>query len=522
MTPETPQKPIDEPSAGKLRGNRFSLLSHDLRSALSDVMGGLRLIDGERLDPENKAHFERVSAASEALVRLFEKSVADDGEMQPDRLTQASNIMLTDFLEDVRRRWRDHADEKGIAFEVETEENLPAILTLDRVSLDRVIANLVGNSVKFTDEGRVTLSVQCMDDRALVFRITDTGPGLSEAAQACLFEYGGRPPETDKPGTGLGLYIAKELSAVLDAELKVANRSEGGVEALLRIPHAAWFDRSLRRNGNAEQKPGAAVDLSGLRILLAEDNKTNQLVATQMLGAMGAEYSVASDGLEALELIQAEHFDLALLDIEMPRMSGLELIRAVRAMPAPTSEMPLVALTAYVMREHRERIYAAGAEGIIAKPLMSIEELGQAVLDYYNGTKSRIGKVVTHSEEAEQETEEVVNRQVFDNLVETIGSESTAELLSKLQADTDSVAEGLGRGRQNLDLVLIRSQTHILISVAGAIGAARVQNLAQKLNSAANRKEAAEIDGLCRECLSGLADLQAFILDEQAKIAPAV
>ncbi|MFT6696069.1 MAG: two-component system aerobic respiration control sensor histidine kinase ArcB, partial [Paracoccaceae bacterium] len=345
--------------------------------------------------------------------------------------------------------------------------------------------------------------------------------GFSPEALERLFEYQGRPDRADKPGSGLGLYIAKELSGVLGAELAISNRAVGGAEAQLTIPHSTWFDRALRREGKSHQLvQNKQVDLSGLRILLAEDNKTNQLVATQMLRSMGAEFAVASDGIEAFEMLGRERFDLALLDIEMPRMTGLELIKAVRSMPAPVCNMPLVALTAYVMREHRERIYGAGADGIIAKPVMSITELGLAILGYMNGTKSRMRMEPTNSTDAAQATDMIVDQDVFATLVETIGQDSLSELLGKLLADTDSVAEGIGLGRKSLDLAEIRSQTHILVSVAGAIGAQPLQHVAQRLNTAANRQDAAEVDDLCGECLSGLKALQGFILAQQDKAAP--
>ena len=521
MTREKPDDPARAEPGGGVRRDQFFLLSHDLRSALSDVLGGVRLINKDRLDQETREHFDRIAAAGEALVRLLNKTQSDDPDPTLGMVTQPSNLNLGTLLADTRRRWTDRAHEKNISFSVDAATSLPAIITVDRVALERVIANLIGNAIKFTDRGHVVLRVHCDDAQALCFEVSDDGPGLSSGSVARLFQYQGRPADTGKPGTGLGLYIAKELTDLLGGALTVANNTDKGARATLLLPHSAWFDRSLRKSGKPVSRENMkAVDLSGLTILLAEDNKTNQLVATQMLGAMGARYMVASDGLEALDLIENHRFDLALLDIEMPRMSGLELIKAVRSMPAPVSSMPLVALTAYVMREHRERIYGAGADGIIAKPLMSIEELGHAVLDHFNGTKMRkapepdadSGDIPTNSD--------AVDRKIFDNLVETIGAESTAELLSKLQADTDTVAEGLVRGRQSLDLAEIRSQTHILISVAGAIGATRLQHIAQRLNAAANRYEAKEVDSLCKTCLSGLAELQGFILLEQAKALP--
>ena len=496
--------------------DRMSLLSHDLRSALSDILGGVQLINKDQFDQPTLEHFDRISAAGETLARLLNKMLTDEPSTGAGMVTQPGNLNLADFLTDISRRWTDRAHEKNIKFSVVTESALPAIVTVDRVGLERVIANLVGNAIKFTDAGQVTLSVKCTEDRALNFKLTDEGPGLSDASIAKLFQYEGRPTDTPKPGTGLGLFIAKELAGMLGAELSVRNNDGVGVAAELRLPHEAWFDRSLRKSGKA---PGGVsrgpVDLSAMKILLAEDNKTNQLVATQMLGAMGATFRVASDGLEALELLETESFDLALLDIEMPRMSGLELIKTVRSMPTPLCNMPLVALTAYVMREHRERIYGAGADGIIAKPLMSIEELGQAILDYYDGAKSRELPEPDPTIQDPVADDTVVDRQIFDNLVEIIGAETKAELLSKLQADTDTVAEGLTRGRQSLDLAEIRSQTHILISVAGAIGATTLQHIAQRLNAAANRREAKEVDSLCKTCLIALAELQGFILREQ-------
>lgn len=527
MTPEKPDDPIETASALPER-NPFSLVSHDLRSALSDILGGLHLVDDSRLDDETRAHFDRIAAAGESLARMLDKTLSEmPSRLNDQSITHAVNVDLRDFLNDVRRRWSDVAADKGVRFSVEVPSPLPAVATLDRVSLERIIANLVGNAIKFTDVGAVELTVTCHQDRTLCFCIRDDGPGLSAAALSRLYEYAGRPEGAAKPGSGLGLHIARELADLIGASLDVRNRDDGksGTAAELHLPHSAWFDRSLRRESPAAapvNNDDHAISLVGMNILLAEDNKTNQLVATQMLAAMGATFGVASDGLEALQMLEADQYDLALLDIEMPRMSGLELIKTIRSRPAPLCDMPLVALTAYVMREHRERIFAVGADGIIAKPLMSIADLGRDILDHYQQRRPHDAQTNdTNPTPEPQKVRATVDRAIFDNLVDTIGPDSTAELLDKLQIDTDAVAEGLSRGRRNLDLAEIRSQTHILISVAGAIGATRLQYLAQRLNTAANRPAAADgLAELCDECLSGLSDLQAFIMAEQAGTAP--
>ncbi len=524
MTPEKPDNatgPKQDQGPDQITpGARTSLLSHDLRSALADILGGLRLIDHDRLDGETRAHFDRIEVAGEAMARLLDTSLAPECSGPHQAQSQLVNLNLAEFIEDIRKRWSARAKEQGLSFRIEKSSALPAIVTLDRVTLERVVSNLLGNAIKFSDTGEVLLSVACQPDDSLILTIRDQGPGISRTALAHLFEFEGRPGDTDKPGTGLGLFIAKELSGQMGASLKLSNRRSGGCEAVLRLPHDRWFNRSLRRGlARDETVSSPQVDLSGLRILLAEDNKINQLVATQMLGSLGADYVVASDGLEALEMLEHETFDLALLDIEMPRMTGLELIRVVRAMPSPLADMPLVALTAYVMREHRERIYAAGADGIIAKPVTNIADLGRHLLEILQRATERVEAAPQSPPEGPMNAgSDVVDRQVFDTLIETIGADSTGELLEKLQVDADSVAEGLGRGRETLDLTEIRAQTHILVSVAGAIGAGSLQRTAQRLNAAANREDADEVDALCATCLAGLAALQGFIHDEQEKV----
>lgn len=507
---------------------RFGLLAHDILSALSEVVGGVRLLDRTAVDDEGKIQLDRITASGEALARLLETVLADDDNVKVDKKPAARNINLARFLEDTEHRWTGLAREKGIEFKIEKTISLPAIITLDRNALDRIIANLVSNGIKYTDKGQVSLHVSCSAENLLCFKVSDQGRGFSKAAFAQAFEYKGRPTGNSKPGIGMGLFIARDLSIGIGGKVLARNREGGGATVSLCLPHKAWFDRKLLRDQNiVATVSDTPPDLSHLNILLAEDNATNQMVATQMLTAMNAKCQVAADGLEALHILEHETFDIVLLDIEMPRMSGLELIKKIRATPGAKSQMTLIALTAYVMRDHRERIYSSGADGIIAKPLMRLEDLGNGILEFHNRKILDLGPIEDGPETACDDhlpggTAEVVDRQVFDALVEIIGPDSSLELFGKLQADTESVAQGIDLGRRNLDLKEIRAQTHILISVAGAIGATRLQTMAQRLNRAANQQDAQEIDKLCKSCLTGLADLQDFISLEQDKASPPV
>lgn len=231
--------------------------------------------------------------------------------------------------------------------------------------------------------------------------------------------------------------------------------------------------------------------LDGLKVLLAEDNPTNQLVATQMLESLGASVEVANDGAEALEMVDGAEFDLLLIDIEMPRVSGIELIRRLRARDDEVAAKPMIALTAYVMREHRAAIDAAGADGVIAKPILSIEQFGIEIRRYMRHCAAGLDDTVAAPAGGDQATAPVIDRSVYETLAETIGPTAMAELLEKVVADTRSAQGRLERASDPIDLDEIRAVSHILISVAGAIGARQVQDQAREINTASLAGDAA-------------------------------
>ncbi len=502
------------PTEATAPGEQFSLLSHDLRSALADILGGVRLIDRGRLDDATRAQIDRIEAAGQVLVGLLDAEPTGGALDGMSATRPPTALELNGFLDLIRKRWSARASEKGLVFSISKAEHLPRIVTLDRVTLERVIGNLISNAVKFTDQGKVVLKVSLENDASLCFRVCDDGPGMSPQALEHLFRYAARPGGTRKPGSGLGLYIAKALASQIGGKLEIANRAEGGAEAIFRIPATVWA-ASNSEFPVVESPP----DLTGLRILVAEDNLTNQMVVAHMIEAMGADFALAADGREALALARAGHFDLALLDIEMPRMNGLELIHALRAAPPPLCDMPLVALTAYVMREHRDRIHAAGADGIISKPILSLSAFGNEIRRHLGRNRASAAPGPTTGADR---TDGLVDRMVYDRLIDTIGPGARGELLDKLRIDATAVARGLRRGLNAGDMAIIREHTHVLISVAGAIGARRLQDAAQRLNAAARRKASDEVADLCTTCLEGLDALQTFIHAESQTMNPGI
>lgn len=252
------------------------------------------------------------------------------------------------------------------------------------------------------------------------------------------------------------------------------------------------------------------MSLNGLKILLAEDNPTNQMVAVQMLESLGAEVALAVDGAEALDMLQQEEYDVALIDIEMPRISGIDLIRRVRDADEPLRQMPLIALTAYVMREHRAAIEDAGADGIIAKPILSIEQFGEEILEHI---KSR-GPFTPLSEAtapAKDDQPAKMDLQTYDALRSSFEPETFVELTEKIRTDVSSARERISTACKTGDLEELRGATHILVSVAGVIGAHRLQELAQCLNSAGHRTDIASIEQDGPELVAEAARVLTFV-----------
>ncbi len=270
---------------------------------------------------------------------------------------------------------------------------------------------------------------------------------------------------------------------------------------------------------------GFDVMLDGLRVLLAEDNPTNQMVATQMLESLGASVTIANDGAEALEIVEAGDFDLILVDIEMPRVSGIELLRRLRARDDSLTEKPMVALTAYVMREHRAAIAAAGADGVIAKPIRSIEQFGSEIRQYMHKRPAPSANPPGSQGASAQGTEAsdpnpdvsglpVIDRGIYDTLAETIGASAMDELLEKVVSDTQNALDRLIKAEDPLDLGEVRAVSHILNSVAGAIGAQRVQDAASAVNAAAQQADSAETAKHLPHLTGNIGDMLAQISEQ--------
>ncbi len=471
-------------------------------------MSGLSLIDLESLKPAQQEQLVRAAAAADKLSWLVEALLEE--KPGPEDLVE-----IAELIEFLRRRFTGEARQVGMNLFITVEAGTPRFLTVSMIDMTRMVGNLISNGIRHGKAGTVRMSVENTPSQGVAFRILDEGPGMDAPRLNQVVRKSTRQLGSVRSKSGIGFAIVRELAEKHSAQTTFGNRPEGGFEAVLQFPSRLCSNTNPTARGVSSVRP-ATVDLSGVRILLAEDNPTNQMVATQMLTKLRAQVSIASDGIEALEQFEAEAFDLLVVDIEMPRLSGLDVIRSIRSRRDGRANTPIVALTAYAMREHQERIAEAGANGLISKPISSIEALGKALAAHLVPVR---GEIISGDQalKPDDPAGSAVNIATFEALRQTIGHDMMAELMDKVIADLLSAARNLTAAQELLDRPAIRSASHILISVAGAIGATRLQSSARELNMVAHSGTTDDILLQLGKCLSEIDAAVVFARNERSR-----
>lgn len=468
----------------------MELLAHDVRAAVSDVIGGLRLIDPDDLSEAAREQVSRIHVASELLARLVEEMLVEHPSQHtaPD----AGVLNLPRFLDDELRRWHGAARPTGTRVSLDCADNLPKLVNLNGLHLRRILANLMGNALRHAPGGDVMLGAGRYADGSLRLCVTDNGPGFPADLLPRLFEAATRGGT--EPGTGMGLHIAAAHAEGLGGSLSARNMDRGGAQVTLVLPEKTWRP--------VVEDDTSLPDLTGWRVLVADDSRTNQTLLRGMLGRLGAECEVAGNGIEALNWLARERFDLALIDLEMPQLGGMEVIRSERLRQARgiAPPMSMVAMTAYVLRDNREAIFEAGADGILAKPLGSIEHFGRALHGYLQEAPD--------TSDWAPERAPPLSAATLAELMAAAGPDESDLLLVRLKEDLTKVSEALAAALDPLDLSAIRGQTHVLLSLSGAVGALPTQEAARRLNRLARTNDLDGVRIAAKVCLGRLVELR--------------
>ncbi|MFW2369147.1 MAG: PAS domain S-box protein [Desulforhopalus sp.] len=373
---ELRQAKLAAETANRHKSEFLANMSHEIRTPLNGMMGMLKLMQAEPLSSEVQEYVDNALIASERLTKLL-SDILDLSQVEAGLLNiEPVTFDFRDAMHSIKRLFTPTFLEKRIDFYLHISSDIPKLLVGDITRIQQILINLVGNALKFTQAGSVTIdATNLASDKPgqcrILFTVSDTGIGIPHEKIDTLSDAFVQVDSSftrQYQGAGLGLSISKQLIAILDGNMAISSEEDRGTSIYFSIPFRLAGRPDIAANGALNQ----SVPHTNLKILLAEDDPISQIVVSRVLGNSGHRVKCVNNGKEVIEILrQNNSFDLLLMDIQMPVMDGIEVTRKLRTAPEfkHAANIPIIAMTAYAMTGDKENFLGSGMNDYIAKPI---------------------------------------------------------------------------------------------------------------------------------------------------------
>ena len=454
----------------------ISTISHELRTPLNGIVGLSRILLDTELTAEQEKYLKTIHVSAVTLGNIFNDII--DMDKMERRKVQLDNqpVDFTSFLADLENLSALQAQQKGLRFNLEPTLPLPHQVITDGTRLRQILWNLISNAVKFTQQGQVTVRVRYDEGDMLHFEVEDSGIGIPQDELDKIFamyyqvkdSHGGKPAT----GTGIGLAVSRRLAKNMGGDITVTSEQGKGSTFTLTI-HAPSVAEEVDDAFDEDDMP-----LPALNVLLVEDIELNVIVARSVLEKLGNSVDVAMTGKAALEMFKPGEYDLVLLDIQLPDMTGLDISRELTKRYPREDLPPLVALTANVLKDKQEYLNA-GMDDVLSKPL-SVPALTAMIKKFWDTQDDEESTVTT---EENSKSEALLDIPMLEQYLELVGPKLITDGLAVFERMMPGYVSVLESNLTAQDKKGIVEEGHKIKGAAGAVGLRHLQQLGQQIQS---------------------------------------